>query len=468
MIDPLASVATPTLDRPSSILIDSSLAARTTPNEDPIIPPLVMADSLGAASPASAEQPAHESSSILIGSSLAACTPANEDSVIPALVMTDPLEAASPASAAQPAHESPILNLNERRIANDGEAYTFQEFATHYGFESGLAAWQKSKCLDSAEQPVHITASPPEDNAEQPVHITASLPEDSAAQPVSTTASHTERHHIHLSWDELVAMTAGKGGGGKAANAEQKRLRAHCFDNGLWEVDLSNSTYDWKQLLKAMPQAKSQPLVGAGVVKFSFRLLQNVRDHNYIKIDSGERHVFEIVCADGERWQLHFHKNGTMDNPVRIPPQAVLHGLSMNTTSDSAARPVHEEGPIWSFRDILDSPSQENLPVGRNEVRMALATILQSYSAQQAPFAVDITATTVFPWHRWLRNVVYNQELIGSGIVKVFAHVPSAVTSDTVEVMEAEIVFCHPDGTYTCAKPGKRLEYQQLNGWRAR
>ena len=133
-----------------------------------------------------------------------------------------------------------------------------------------------------------------------------------------------------------------------------------------------------------MPETKSRPLVGAGVVKFSFRLLQNVRDPNYIRIDSGERHIFEIVCADGERWQLHFHKNGRMDNPVRIPPPssiptAVPHGQPMNNTLRSAARPAHEEGRTWYLQDILDSTSQDNLPVGRNEFHMALTIILQTH-----------------------------------------------------------------------------------------
>ena len=348
--------------------------------------------------------------------------------------MADWLEAPSPASAARPAHEPAVPNLNERRIAWDGEAYTFEELSTYYGFASGLAIWRKSECRDSAEQPVGITSSRP------------------------------EGPHIHLSWHELVAMAGSQGCGGKAANAEQKRFRAQCFANGLWEIDLSSSTYDWRQLLKAMPAAKSKPLVGAGVVKFSFRLLQQVRDHNYIKIDSGERHIFEILCADSERWQLHFHKNGSMDNPVRIPPpssllQAVLTGQPMNNTLGSAAPPAHEEGSIWRLHDILDSTSHDNLPIGRNEVHMALTTILQSYSPQEFPFAVDITATIAFPWHRWLRNVVSNRELIGSGVVKVFALCQTLT-------LEAEIVFCHPDDTYTCAKPGKRLEYQQLNGWR--
>ena len=53
--------------------------------------------------------------------------------------MADWLEAPSPASAARPAHEPAVPNLNERRIAWDGEAYTFEELSTYYGFASGLA-----------------------------------------------------------------------------------------------------------------------------------------------------------------------------------------------------------------------------------------------------------------------------------------------------------------------------------------
>ena len=52
--------------------------------------------------------------------------------------MTDWLQTASPASAARPAHESAFLNLNERRLALDGEAYTFEEFATRQLFGWGF------------------------------------------------------------------------------------------------------------------------------------------------------------------------------------------------------------------------------------------------------------------------------------------------------------------------------------------
>ena len=59
-------------------------------------------------------------------------------------------------------------------------------------------------------------------------------------------------------------------------------------------------------------------LIGDGVVRFSFRLLRDVMDHNYVKKDSGERHVFEIMCANGDRRQLHFHKSGRMEEPTLL------------------------------------------------------------------------------------------------------------------------------------------------------
>ena len=119
----------------------------------------------------------------------------NTDTLPPPLVMdynTEWQGVASSASAARPAHESIVLNLNERRIARDGEAYTLGEFAEFYGFKSGLAIWQQSECQDSAEQPAGITGiqSQAEISAAAPVGIKTnhSRDEDSAEQPVGSTA----------------------------------------------------------------------------------------------------------------------------------------------------------------------------------------------------------------------------------------------------------------------------------------
>ena len=110
------------------------------------------------------------------------------------------------------------------------------------------------------------------------------------------------------------------------------------------------------------------------------------------------------------------------------------------------------------MHDILDKTIRDNLPVGRTEVHMALTAILQKHSSQECPFAVDITAISVFPWHRWLRNVVSNRELIVSGIVKVFALCETSI-------QDTQVVFCHPDDTYTRVRPVRGLEYERLNGW---
>ncbi len=130
----------------------------------------------------------------------------------------------------------------------------------------------------------------------------------------------------------------------------------------------------------------------------------------------------------------------------------------------SATRPVNEESITWHLEDIVNSTPKEKLQVSRDNVTMALATILQSYSqkrvvATDSSFAVNITATSVFPWDQWLRNVVEREKLISSGIVKVFALCETSV-------LEAQIVFCHPDDTYTCVKPGKWLQYEERRGWR--
>ena len=55
-------------------------------------------------------------------------------------------------------------HLSERRVAWDGAAYTFAEYADHYGFQSAHDLWQ----TNSAEQPVDTIVGHPESRAEQP------------------------------------------------------------------------------------------------------------------------------------------------------------------------------------------------------------------------------------------------------------------------------------------------------------
>ena len=86
--------------------------------------------------------------------------------------------------------------------------------------------------------------------------------------------------------------------GGKTACLKQRELRARLFA---------------KAPLKSLPAGAD--MVGTGVCKFTFRLLSDVRDPDYIKVDSGERHVFEVTRTDGSAAHLHFNKNGKCDKP---------------------------------------------------------------------------------------------------------------------------------------------------------
>ena len=73
------------------------------------------------------------------------------------------------------------------------------------------------------------------------------------------------------------------GFGGKAACQKQRELRQVCLQNGMKFVDLSNDAWPWKQVMKGLNATVAQKLVGPGVTAFSFRLLEHVRGHNYVR-----------------------------------------------------------------------------------------------------------------------------------------------------------------------------------------
>ena len=114
-----------------------------------------------------------------------------------------------------------------------------------------------------------------------------------------------------LTWEQLLAMPAMRkqaGRGGKAACLAQRRLRALCFEKNIDVVELAGSAYNWRLLLKTMPCLNTPGVIGPGIVGFSFRLLKEI-DTNY----NAALHVFELNCANGDRWHLHFHQRGNCD-----------------------------------------------------------------------------------------------------------------------------------------------------------
>ena len=189
-----------------------------------------------------------------------------------------------------------------------------------------------------------------------------------AALPNGTTADTARTPTLPvLTITQLPNIKQKAGFGGKEANRMQRSLREQLLPKGIYEYDLTQDDWDWRQVLKALPPNVQNSVVGAGITKFRFRLLQDVMDHNYRgKIDSGERHVFHVDRVDGSAVHLHFHKNGKMDAPK------VFKDVS------GAVPPA---AGTWE-------PESTTTLIGRNEAQLAFLNLLDDGAATGA---VDVT-----------------------------------------------------------------------------
>ena len=230
---------------------------------------------------------------------------------------------------------------------------------------------------------------------------------------------------ILLSQDDMLRTDACEGWahGGKAAYQTQQGLRKLCLENDIWEIDLNQDRYwvqsqgkyfSWKNTILAMPPATRADIIGGGITGFVFKLLHNVKDTNYpteksIASDTGERHVFECACVDGTLWHLHYHKNGTLDAPYRIPPLSSIWHLSTRRCQV----PI-----VFSLEDIFDSTPETQIPLGTGELVIALTNICSDQDVY------DITDMQAVHWHRWLRALepTTAAEYIGPGIERVYAY----------------------------------------------
>ena len=189
-------------------------------------------------------------------------------------------------------------------------------------------------------------------------------------------------------------------------------LRSHCLRHGTKCIDLSNDPWPWRQVLKSLPTTVAHELVEPGVTAFRFRLLEHVRDHNYVLPgDTGERHVFELERSDGSFYHLHFHKNGRMD----FPPKS---GSSQNSAdmirSGGVSQPANLTQPGGASQ-----PAEQAYHLGKNEAHLTLQKILE----QQVGGWTDVTDETSFHWKRFLRTQTCGAEILSEeyNIVRVLA-----------------------------------------------
>ena len=82
-------------------------------------------------------------------------------------------------------------------------------------------------------------------------------------------------------FQEMQEMQPVKGVGGKLACVKQRELRQVCLQSGLFEIDLTQSWPQWRQVLRALPPNMQRLIIGDGIVLVKFRLLKGCRDPNY-------------------------------------------------------------------------------------------------------------------------------------------------------------------------------------------
>jgi hypothetical protein len=208
-------------------------------------------------------------------------------------------------------------------------------------------------------------------------------------------------------------------------------------------INLSHSAFDWKAMLKSLPTAPH--IIGCGVTAFNFRLLPDVMDHNYTKIDSGERHVFEVVRADASRVLLHFHKNGKCDPPEILPAKGVAP--SDAATSEQLGVTCTCQ-PALKFSDIMGTAAagDKSAPLGRAETSMALQSLLISGFGEASIGAINLTDGVAFPWIRFLKNNVMCKEYVGPGIERVYV---ARFHKDD----EPVLLLCRADSSYVELRP---------------
>ena len=343
-------------------------------------------------------------------------------------------------------------DADEKRRANDDAWYTQAQFASHYG-EQAYWYWEraaKQTAPDVSDGSHFADGCKPQPPAVTPPAPTATNyvsdgfllvgdcgpPLPTVPPPSSTTppAGSGSSDGAHLAgectpllalppWpvftlEELQNRTPVRNIGGEAACQKQRELRAICLRRGIFHIDLTNDAWNWRDVLRSLPAAVQADLVGPGVTHFRFRLLENVRDPNWARIDSGEKHVFEIERCDGSTCHLHYHKNGKMDPPqFPVPPNAGLETALSRGVSQPAGISLGEGAAqtVYSASHIL-TPYHESEPVGKKEAHMACFRLLNATPQAQG---IDVTDGVGFPWQRFLSTQTGGREIIGPGVYQV-------------------------------------------------
>jgi hypothetical protein len=335
-----------------------------------------------------------------------------------------------------------------RRIASDGYAYTWLQYVEEYGVDAQRRwddSYERSSYVEAYGDDARRCWDDAYDRDEaRPRRGTCCLSGDSDAsqlavnangepQPAAANDEGTPQEDALLALlsvctlQQVQEMQPMKGIGGKTAWAKQKELRQVCLQKEVFKIDVTETWPEWRAVLRALQPNRQQLIIGPGIAQVNFRLLEGVRDPNYAKLDSGERHVFEILRVDTSSVHLHYHKNGSFDEPT-------VHansGASQSTVPSVA-------------------PSGSQPVIGRREAVLALTVLLDNCWNNEAG-AVDITDGHGFDWKRFVANTEH-LEIAAMKLEKVFA-LRTHYWDDMEDFGSPKLAFCTTGPTWKILDP---------------
>jgi len=283
---------------------------------------------------------------------------------------------------------------------------------------------------------------------------------------------------VVLTGVQLEAMRRVSGRAGKYACSQQRDLRAQLLLTGEYEHDLTYGDWPWWDVIRSLPQDLRTLLVGPGVTMFTFKLVVGEMDHNYVgkPNDSGERHVFHIRRADNVAYHLHFHKNGSLDDPVKSQ-----HTVTLPTTLPIGCVIRQDDFTIDDYNGALqpvgfDEGFITGPNIGRREAALACTILLDACGGQGRAASVDVTDEFAFPWRRWLlhqTNTYLYAVFRPQNIVRVFIYRGLFDFDEFHRLIRDDddipkIACCLADGTFVRYYPRSRTKKAEiLDNWPA-
>ena len=256
-----------------------------------------------------------------------------------------------------------------RRIALNGQAYAWTQYVEAYG-DDARRCWDDAYDRDEARPRRGTCCLSGDSDASQLAVNANGEPQPAAANDEGTPQEDALLALLSVcTLQQVQEMQPMKGIGGKTAWAKQKELRQVCLQKEVFKIDVTETWPEWRAVLRALQPNRQQLIIGPGIAQVNFRLLEGVRDPNYAKLDSGERHVFEILRVDTSSVHLHYHKNGSFDEPT-VHANSGASQSTVPSVAPSGSQPVisRREAVLAGGCSSLSDPTPPGTPSSAGQV----------------------------------------------------------------------------------------------------